>query len=503
MKVGIDLGTTFSAIAYLDENNLPQIIPNIDGGRTTPSVVMFDGDEICVGEQAKLNSITDPYNVCQLVKRQMGDANFKFESDSGASFSAEDISAMILKSLKAAAEQSLDTKVTGAVITVPAYFDDAQRTATKDAGKIAGLNVMAVINEPTAAAIAFCHNGKKDRQKVMVFDLGGGTFDVTIIQIEGEREIEILATAGHKNLGGFDFDNEIIKMVVEAFEAEHGASLDDDDNAMQDLRGRAETAKKTLSTRSKATISINSEGKTLKMDITQEQFSEKIQLPLNNAQTIMELAMEDAELDWTDLDKIILVGGSTRVPAIQGMIKKVSGITPSHDVHPDEAVALGAACFAATLSEDGVPAQGSSVMKVTDVNSHSLGVISCDSDNDNAEYNNIIVARNSKIPLEAEKVVYTMFENQEQVRLSITEGEDEDLDYITIIGEITVNLRPAPAGTPIRILMCYDSTGIIHVSVIDHETGENLGDMEIDRKANLTEEDIQAKIDRMSKIDVE
>lgn len=510
MRVGIDLGTTFSAIAYVDENNIPQIIPNIEGNRTTPSVVMFDGDDVCVGEQAKVNSITDPYNVCQLIKRQMGDSRFKFESESGKVFSPEDISAMILKSLKISAEQALNQKITDAVITVPAYFNDAQRKATQDAGKIAGLNVLSVINEPTAAAIAFCNSGEKQQQKVMVFDLGGGTFDVTIINISSDETINILATNGHKNLGGFDFDNEIIKMVVNEFEDQHDIDLYDDDVAMQDLRGRAELAKKTLSTRAKATISIMSSGKLVKMEITKEDFNLRIKNILNNAKTIMEIAIEDANLEWSDLDKIILVGGSTRVPAVQEMIKEASGITPSHDVHPDEAVALGAACFANSLGDveqvalgeapQEAPKEAPAPIKVTDVNSHSLGIITVDNE---VEANLIILERNSRIPTKAEKVVYTNVDNQENVLMRVTEGEDEDVDYVTIVGVAELKLPPRPAGMPLRIVMEYDINGIIHITVIDEDANESLGEMTLDRRSNLSEKQIKDKIDRMAEIEVE
>lgn len=502
MNVGIDLGTTFSAIAYLDDNNFPQIIPNLDGARTTPSVVMFDGDDICVGEQAKLNSITDPYNVCQLIKRQMGDPKYKFETESGNNYSAEDISAMILKSLKTAAEQTLDTTITGAVITVPAYFNDAQRKATTDAGQIAGLNVLAVINEPTAAAIAYCHSGNKENQTVLVFDLGGGTFDVTIIQLEGNREIEILATSGHKNLGGFDFDNKIFNAVLAQFEETHGIDLYDDDIAMQELRGRAETAKKTLSTRNKTTIPITSQGKTLKMDITQEEFNGQIQGLLSDARAIMEIAMDDAELDWNQLDKIILVGGSTRIPAVQDMIKSVTGITPSHDVHPDEAVALGAACYAAALDPNNATNQAAPPIKVTDVNSHSLGVILNDTER-GIQFNSILIPRNTKLPTEVENVICTIIDNQTSLCLPITVGEEEDLDFVTVIGEAVVDLKPAPAGEPVRLVINYDTNGIIHVSILDYETGENLGDTKIDRQSNLSDQEIKDKLNRMANLDVE
>lgn len=501
MIVGIDLGTTFSAIARMDDDNKPQIIPNLDGGRTTPSVVMFDGEEILVGEQAKLNSVTDPFNVCQFVKRQMGDPSFRFDSESGKVYSSEDISAMILKSLVTAAEETTDEKITGAVITVPAYFNDAQRKATQDAGAIAGINVMAVINEPTAAAIAYCHGGSNaGQQNVLVFDLGGGTFDVTIMSMNG-TQVDILSTGGHKNLGGFDFDNEIISIIIDEFMDQHDIDLDDDENAMQDLRVRAEAAKKTLSTRSKATISLSSGGKTVKREITVDEFNQRIQGILRHAETIMEMTMEDSKLQFSDLDKIILVGGSTRIPAVQELITKMSGIKPSHDVHPDEAVALGAACFAASLDPNQAPQSSAPHITVNDVNAHTLGVVA--NNDEGVPVNTPIIPRNTKIPAQITRTLYTVHENQTKFLVKITEGEDEDLEYVTIIGESMVTFPPVPADTQIKIVMSYDVNGIVHVTVSNGDSGENWGEMEIVRKSNLSDNDIQKKIDAMKDLNIE
>lgn len=494
MIIGIDLGTTFSAAAYVAEDGKAKIIENRDGERTTPSVVMFEEDGVCVGEQAKLNSIVDPYNVCQFVKRQMGNPSYKFETDDGEIYSPEDISAIILKRIKDDCEEALGQKIDQAVITVPAYFNDAQRKATQDAGRIAGLDVKAVINEPTAAAIAFGYQQGETQKKVMVFDLGGGTFDVTIIEFN-EEKIDIVATCGHKNLGGFDFDNAIINYAVDEFEKETGADLYDDDVAMQDLRERAESVKKALSRREKAQLSISSEGKVVKVEITKVQFESMIERKLRDAQDIMEIAMDDAGLEWKDLDKILLVGGSTRIPAVQDMITKVTGITPSHEINPDEAVALGAAYYAETLNEAESEKKQEKEYVVSDVNSHSLGILAVDADG--KMENSIVIKRNSKLPVEMSSGFSTVFDDQEEIELSVVEGEDTDPEFCTIIGHTILKLNKHPSGSPINIVMQYDTNGVVHVRVTDLVDLIDLGEMEIKRTANLTEDNILDKESRM------
>lgn len=494
MIIGIDLGTTFSAAAYVAEDGQAKIIENRDGERTTPSVVMFEDASVCVGEQAKMNSIIDPYNVCQFVKRQMGNPTYKFEADDGEVYSAEDISAIILKRIKDDCEEALGQSIEQAVITVPAYFNDAQRKATQDAGRIAGLDVKAVINEPTAAAIAFGYQQGEMQRKVMVFDLGGGTFDVTIIEFKDEK-IDIIATCGHKNLGGFDFDNAIINFVVDEFEKETGIDLYDDDIVMQDLREKAEGVKKALSRREKAQVSIASAGKAVKVEITKSQFESMIEKKLRDAQDIMEIAMDDAGMKWSDLDKIILVGGSTRIPAIQDMIKKVTGITPSHEINPDEAVALGAAYYAETIDKGSVKTEKKSNYQISDVNSHSLGILAVN--DDGKMENTIIIERNSKLPIEVSCGFSTVFDNQEEIELQVIEGEDSDPEYCTIIGKTTLKLNKHPSGSPLNVVMQYDTNGVVHVKVVDLVDLIDLGEMEIKRNANLTENHILDKESRM------
>ena len=505
MLIGIDLGTTFSAVATVNNDGKAEIIANRDGERTTPSVVMFEDGAVVVGEQAKDNSIIDPFSVCQFVKRQMGKKSFSFDVSLDEKYTAEEISAMILKRLKEDAEAYCGEPVDGAVITVPAYFDDAQRKATQDAGEIAGMNVVGIINEPTAAAIAYCHGQANSDGNVMVYDLGGGTFDITIMKLsENLGKVDILATTGDRNLGGFDFDNAIITRVTKEFQEKYGIDLEDDDTASQDLRIKAESTKKALSNRPKATLSIASQGQALKVEITREEFEESIQGYLNTTRSYMEDAMEDAGLKWSDLTKIILVGGSTRVPAVQSMIKELSGIEPSHELNPDEAVALGAAYYADSKNPKttGEKAKADKIIKVTDVNSHSVGIIA--RHNDGKDHADFIVLRNSPLPAECQEEFSTSADGQMSLLVQVVEGEDDDPEYDRIIGVSELRMKtPRPAGSPLGVTMKYDENGMIHVSVKDLVDGTDLGEMNISRDANLSAADVKEKRSIVGEINID
>lgn len=505
MVIGIDLGTTFSAAAAIDADGKAEIITNRDGDRTTPSVVMFEDGSIVVGEQAKDNSVVAPYNVCQFVKRQIGKKSFSFDVSLNERYTAEEISAMILKRLKEDAEDATGSPVDGAVITVPAYFDDAQRTATHNAGEIAGLNVLGIINEPTAAAIAYCHGEATTDGNIMVYDLGGGTFDITIMHVSDNfKKVDILATTGNRNLGGFDFDNAIITKVINEYNEKFGVDLEDDDIACQDVRIKAETAKKALSNRPKATISFVSNGNAFKSVITREEFESLIAGKIESTKISMETALEDAGLTWSDISKVLLVGGSTRIPAIQEMIREVTGIEPSKELNPDEAVAIGAAYYADTLKAnvDGTAPTSEKQIEVTDVNSHSVGVITHDSNQ--TPCMSVILPRNTPLPASEECDTFrTMVDDQEQIALYVVEGEDEDPEYDTIIGQTLIKLIKRPANSPITIGMQYDVNGMIHVYVRDGVDGRDLGEMEIERDANLTGEQVQEKKYLMDTLDIE
>ena len=505
MITGIDLGTTFSAIAYVNREGKAEIINNRDGERTTPSVVLFEDGAAVVGKEAKANSIVAPESVCQFVKRQMGRKSYSFETDDDQAYSAEEISAMILRRLREDAEDFTGEPTQGTVITVPAYFDDAQRNATKDAGEIAGLNVLGIINEPTAAAIAYCHGKANADGRIMVFDLGGGTFDITILELKDNlSSVRILSTTGNRNLGGFDFDNLIIQAVTEAFEKEYGVDISLDDTVQQDLRQRAEDAKKALSVKAKTTISLMASGKRFKYEITREQFEKMLKKHLDTCADSMDMAMEDAGLRYRDLQKILLVGGSTRIPAFQEMIRNKTGIEPSHELNPDEAVAMGAAYYAVSLV-----GLGEDSVKVVDVNSHSLGVISHDPDRD-VMVASFIIPRNSPLPAINVRFYGTVVDNQEAIEVKVVEGEDENPDYDTVIGTGRMELPPMPAESTLAIVMTCDREGVVHLEVStvvetedSIEPGSHIGEMTIARKANLTTAQVQAKKRRVQGMDIE
>ncbi|MFI3114874.1 MAG: Hsp70 family protein [Clostridia bacterium] len=499
MKIGIDLGTTFSAVAYINKNGDPEIIPNRDGGRTTPSVILFEEDGPVVGETAKRDSVLDPLNTVQFVKRSIGSTGFDHEAPWGDVFSAEELSAMILKRLKDDAEDFLGEPVTHAVITVPAYFDDAQRTSTIDAGKIAGLSVLKIINEPTSAALAYATNKSSENEKIMVYDLGGGTFDVTLMDIS-DNDIQVLATGGDKNLGGFDFDNKIITYALDLFEAEHDICIFDNEEAYQDLRERAEQCKKALSNKSKTSMKIACDGKKMQIDVSQEQFHEMIEPEIDRTIMIMEEVLEDANLTWNDLSKVILVGGSTRIKMVSTEIEKhVPADKISKEVNPDEAVALGAAIQAGLIDENG-PIETGSNINVQDVNSHSIGLV-CWNSAEEREYNLILIKRNTPIPCSYRDTFTTTSETK--INLDISEGEDEDLNYVKIIGSASATFSPPkPIGSPVTIDIKYDVNGIINIVMLDEETDEVICTLDIKRESNLGETEIDIKRKRLEKINI-
>src|SRR5215207_5176973 len=340
--VGIDLGTTFSAIAHVDAYGKPQIIPNAESERITPSVILFDGQHAIVGSMAKQNAVAEPEKIVDFVKREMGKSKAQFHRDfSGKIYSAEELSALIIKKLKNDAERYLGEQITDAVITVPAYFNDAERTATLHAGQLAGFNVLQVINEPTAAALAYGLDKLDQDQTVFVFDLGGGTFDVTIMRIENHH-IRMLASNGDHRLGGKDWDDIIVNWVADEFDAVHGENPLLDLQSYQDLYNRALTAKIQLSSRTRTTIVHSYNGKSVKLDLTRDDYENRCRHLLEKCKTICEIVMQEAGLDWSKIDRILLTGGMTRMPSVRDMISELSQRPVADDVSPDEAVALGA-----------------------------------------------------------------------------------------------------------------------------------------------------------------
>lgn len=522
--VGIDLGTTFSAVSYIDDKGNPVIIPNKQGENTTPSAVLFGGKKPVVGSVAKRKSITDPKNYEAFAKRHMGEKTYSFTTKDGESFKAEEISAIILSKLKNDAEEYLGESVDGAVITVPAYFGDPQRQATKDAAKAAGLTVLDMINEPTAAAIAFgiSRNVGKS-QKVMIYDFGGGTFDVSILDID-EDSIRVIATNGDHKLGGYDIDMALVEYVKQEAKAE-GLDVDKDIKAFQNLMIQAETAKKELSVDESTEITLYIQGEEFSIEIDRETFDELIETILDTTLSIMQKTLEDVNLDYDDLDKILLVGGSTRIPAIKTLIQEESGIVPSSEVHPDEAVAIGAAfhavdvvrqmasgTFKSEASSSNVPAVAVNADSVPeldknysfqDVTSHGIGVVIYDSTLDKS-INSVIMKKNTPIPAEVVQDGYsTTAEYQEGIRLVVTQGEKEELDYVTIIGEADLKIRPRAKLVPIRCIVSCDRDAIIHVRAIDMDENVDLGEITINRdKHNMTEEEVQQAAIRINKLNI-
>jgi len=395
--VGIDLGTTFSAVAHIDAYGKPQIVPNAESERITPSVILFDGSTVIVGTTAKNNAVAEPEKIVDFVKREMGKPKEQFHREfAGKVYSAEECSALILKKLKLDAEKYLKQPITDAVITVPAYFNDAERTATITAGQLAGFNVLQIINEPTAAALAYGLDKLNEDQTVFVFDLGGGTFDVTIMRIQGQH-INMIATNGDHRLGGKDWDDTIVNHKAEEFDRQHGENPLLDLQSYQDLHTRALSAKIQLSSRMQSAVVHHHNGKSVKLEITRNEFERRSQHLVEKCKTICEMVMQEANMTWDDIDKILLVGGMTRMPMVRAMISDLSAAPTVSEVNPDEAVAVGAS-IQATLSmlheeetsgekilADDTRKQFSTrdgrLMQVTDITSHTLGVVLWDDAN--------------------------------------------------------------------------------------------------------------------------
>lgn len=477
-------------------------------------------DEPVVGTMAKHMAATSPDDVVQFVKRHMGDPNWRFDSTSGQSYTAEEVSAIILKRLKQDAELALGEPVTDAVITVPAYFDDARRTATKQAGQMAGFNVMRVLNEPTAAAISYGLDANKNGT-VLVYDLGGGTFDVTVLRIEN-LNFEVLGTDGDRNLGGYDFDNELMKLIAEDISSQGGEGLLSDYEATADLREKAEMAKRALSNVAKTNVFITFQGKNYKVSVSRKDFEKATSSLLNRTRDLVEDVLDETNLTWSDIDYVLLVGGSTRMPMVREMVEKLSGKTPETDVNPDEAVALGASIQAALevangggsldgndLSEntpaDGtspaLPAVGKDIV-IQDVTSQALGTIANNPSTGQPE-NTVVIPRNSKIPGSYSEEFSTVVDNQTEIRVRVTQGDDPDPNFVVVLGESTLRIPPHPADSPIRVTYHYDIDQTVQIEVTDLTSGQSLGTFEIDRAANMNDEQVAASTDKISRMTVE
>ncbi len=480
--IGIDLGTTNSCVAVM-EGGEPVVIPNAEGNRTTPSVVAFSKTgERLVGQVAKRQAVTNPDRTVMSIKREMG-SNHKVNID-GKQYSPQEISAMILQKLKADAEAYLGETIAQAVITVPAYFSDAQRQATKDAGKIAGLDVLRIINEPTAASLAYGLDKEAD-QKILVFDLGGGTFDVSILEI-GDGVFEVLATNGNNRLGGDDFDMKIVDWMVDSFRREQGIDLRNDKMAMQRLREAAEKAKIELSGVTSTNMNLPyitadaSGPKHLDTTLTRAKFDE---LTLDLVEKTMgptRSALADAGLKPQDIDKILLVGGSSRTPAVQDMVRKLFGKDPFKGINPDECVAIGAAIQAAVLTGD---VTGLLLLDVTPL---SLGIETM------GGVFTKIIDRNTTIPTKKSQIFSTAADGQTQVEVHVLQGERELAQYNKTLGKFSLDgIAPAPRGVPqVEVTFDIDANGIAHVSAKDLGTNREQH-ITITASTNLTDDEIQ------------
>ncbi|MBN1967986.1 MAG: Hsp70 family protein [Candidatus Delongbacteria bacterium] len=500
--VGIDLGTTNSAIAVLNEFGKAEIIPNKEGERITPSVVLFDGDNIIIGTIAKQSAVADPENTVSHIKSQMGNPDYIF-IHKDMEFSPEDISAMILRKLIDDAEEYLEEKITDVVITVPAYFDDKQRKATMDAGEIAGVKVRQILNEPTAAALTFGLE-KDDNSTVMVYDFGGGTFDVTIMKISGPK-FDVIASDGDRKLGGNDFDDRLMNYLNEQFLAECGIDLLSDPVLMQDLRMKSENAKKTLSSKKSVNVYLSAQGKSSKIEITREKFRELIADLIARTELHLEAVLQDAKMDWSQIDHILLVGGTTRVPAVSERLRAISGKEPVTSLNPDEAVALGAAIQSGLIMLKGEERDQLSdmvkmkldKMEVNDVTSHSFGAITLD--DYNKKRNAIIIPKNSKIPIKKSQIFYTTVPGQTSVTLTVIQGEDTDPEYCTEIGKTTLSFPSKPINSPIIFNYEYDINGIIQATAKDPDSGEK-SVIKIQKVGELSGDEVRMKSDTLKEI---
>ena len=501
--IGIDLGTTNSCVSVLEAGE-PKVIPNPEGGRTTPSVVAFKNGERIVGDAAKRQAITNP-NTISSIKRLMG-TDEKVEAE-GKKYSPEEISAMILSYMKDYAESYLGEKVTKAVITVPAYFNDAERQATKNAGKIAGLDVERIINEPTAAALAYGLDKQDKNQTILVYDLGGGTFDVSILEL-GDGVVEVRSTSGNNHLGGDDFDKKIIDYLVETFKKENGVDLTKDKMAMQRLKEIAEKAKKDLSGMSQTQVSApfisqGSDGPLhLDMTLTRAKFEDLIGDLVDSTLTSVRNALKDAGLTTKDLDKVIFVGGSTRIPLVYETVKKELGMEPSREVNPDEVVSMGAAIQGGVLTGD------VNDIVLLDVTPLSLGIETL------GGVMTVLIPRNTTIPTSKSEVFSTAADNQPAVDVHVLQGERSMAADNKTLGRFQLtNIPPAPRGVPqIEVKFDIDANGIVNVTAKDLGTNKeqsititsstNLSDEEIEKMRKEAEENKEADKKRKEEADL-
>jgi molecular chaperone DnaK len=494
--VGIDLGTTYSAVARLDDLGRPQTLLNAEGDKTTPSVVFLEGTNVVVGKEAVKALATDAADVAECAKRDLGHRMYS-KPLGGRQYPPEALQAWVLNKLRVDAQRQVG-EFSKVVVTVPAYFDEIRRKATQDAGYIAGFDVMDIINEPTAAAVAFGFEKgflnlerpeESPPRNILVYDLGGGTYDVTVMQIAG-RDFNALSTDGDVQLGGRDWDQRLIDFVAEEFIRKFGVDPREDPNAYGRLWRECEDAKRTLSARMKTQIAFDFGGHSMRVEVTRQQFEDMTRDLLDRTAFTTRQTLQAAGLEWKDLDRILLVGGSTRMPAVSAMLKQLSGLEPDASVSPDEAVAHGAALHAGMLLDQ---YEGRSPnFKIRNVNSHSLGVIATDNAT-RRQRNAILVPRNTPLPVTAKRIFKTQKAGQQSILVQIVEGESASPDDCSQLGKCVVRNLPSglAAQTPIEVRFKYEANGRLTVMVAVQGTGAVLKH-ELTRENSLTQEQLDS-----------
>lgn len=477
--VGIDLGTTYSLICKIDEYGNPEIIPNAEGKRLTPSAIFFDEESIVIGDLAKENAVIRPNDVVQFIKREIVNPNL-FITYQNKRLSPIDISAIIIKKLKQDAEQYLGCQIKYAVITVPAYFDDPRRRATKQAGEIAGFKVLRTINEPTAAAIAFGYSKSKKDETVLVYDLGGGTFDVTIVRLENEgKDTRVLATDGDHLLGGKDFDDALIKHCVEHFVAQHGFDPSIDAAENQQLRIDVEKAKRELSLRLNATVLVRAKGLRTEVKISRDEFEKAIRPKLDTTLSLIRNVLQAASVKLNEIDRVILTGGSSRIPLVRQLVTDMFGFGPDISTNPDEVVSMGAA-IVGSIELAKLPAEQVDQpieekiggLQITDVISHSIGIEAI-APGSGQKINSILIKKNTPIPFDKSKEYTTTFHGQTGIKVTIYQGEFSNPVFCNPIGDFLLTGLPPgrPAGKKVRVTITCNTNGTVELSATDIESG--------------------------------
>ena len=510
---GIDLGTTFSALAILNPIGKPEIVPNADGERLTPSAIFFDEDKadmVRVGVEAINSRHLNAQRSVRWIKRYMGDPDYRKTID-GKGWTPEELSSLILKKLKQECSAQCD-QIHNAVISVPAHFDEVRRKATMDAGTMAGLNVIGIVNEPVAAALYYAAT-REVSGKVLAYDLGGGTFDVTIMDVKGQQ-IDIICSQGEHALGGIDFDNKVLEMMQQCYRDELGAELVSSDEERATYEDEAEDIKKTLSRRPVARKMIYGPAGSMKVEITREMFEEAISPLIARTGMLLEVALEEAGIQASDIDKVILVGGSTRIPLVQRRLEEMFGFASETTVNVDECVALGAALHAGLTmlreNPDAVPtgiSGGLQDIKLTDVCNHSYGTICAPVDEETGKHvvrNQIILKKNTPLPCEASQMFYTISDGQTQLEVTVTQGEDTAVEYVNQIATHRLALPEGrPAGCPIRVTYSYDSNQRMHCKFEDVRSGQRLEvRLSLDRHGDVKQSKIEEKVAELEALEV-